>query len=118
MNSMNLTRLAYFAAIAWTFIMFIGCSWPTEKLPDEVITIGDKWMHIAIFAPFAVLWRFAGKSWQWTLIAGLLYGLLIEVWQGITPFNRSFDLVDAVADGLGALVGLGLAWIAGRFIKL
>ncbi|GAB3763168.1 hypothetical protein GCM10028817_42320 [Spirosoma pomorum] len=118
MSTMNLTRLAYYAAIGWTIIMFIGCSWPTEKLPDEVVSISDKGMHIAIFAPFAVLWRFAGKSWQWTLLAGLVFGLFIEIWQGITPFNRSFDLIDAVADGIGTAVGLGLAWLAGRFIKL
>ncbi len=83
-----------------------------------VLSWNDKLMHVAIFVPFSLLWRLSGRSLGWTLLAGLGYGILIEVIQGLFPgLHRSADVEDAVADFVGTVVGLALAWGLGRALN-
>jgi VanZ family protein len=114
---MNYSFLRYGAAILWTIIILIGCTIPGPKI-EPVVTLNDKFMHIAIFVGFAVLWVLAGRRPVWVLVAGLLYGILIEVIQGVLPINRSADVDDAVADFIGTLLGVGLALGLQKIIKL
>ena len=72
----------------------------------------DKWAHFAIFLGLAV-W-FAGlyqvRSY-WRIAIGLLaFGVLIEVCQRGVGY-RSAEWMDVVADAVGILAGLGLAWL-------
>lgn len=97
-------------AIAWTIIMLIGCLTPHKDLPGELITFNDKFMHVVIFAPFALLWILAGFRMSYVFVAGVLFGGLIEALQYALPINRTADWIDLAADGLGTLVGVGLAW--------
>lgn len=41
---------------------------------------------------------------------GLGYGLLVEVLQLVLPTNRSFELLDFIADGLGSAVAVLVLW--------
>ncbi|QJD81217.1 VanZ family protein [Spirosoma rhododendri] len=109
-------KLLLIAAIGWTIIMFIGCSWPGESVPES-LSNRDKLTHIAIFAAFGFLWRLAGQSTVKVLLAGILYGVLIEIWQGIMPINRSCDLADAVADTAGVCIGILLALPINRYLS-
>ena len=103
-------------AIIWTIIVFIGCSWPGSGMPD--MSHGrDKWMHLAGFAPFGLLWSLAGRRTLWVMAAGFIFGLLIEVYQGLMPIDRSFDLFDALADTVGTGLGIAAFWV-GQRLKL
>lgn len=113
---MNLKKLILLAAIAWTIIMFIGCSLPGEDVPES-ISNRDKLTHIAIFAAFGFLWRLTGQSAGKVLLTGILYGVLIEIWQAVMPINRSGDLADAVADTVGVCIGILLAIPIGRYLE-
>ncbi|MVM31030.1 VanZ family protein [Spirosoma sp. HMF4905] len=98
-------------AIIWTIIMLIGCLTPHADLPGELVEFNDKILHAVIFAPFAILWILAGFRLDYVLIAGILFGGLIEGLQYILPINRTADWIDLAADGLGTLIGVGLAWV-------
>jgi VanZ family protein len=113
---MNLTKLLYYAAISWTVAIFIGCSMPGDGLPYEVSN-RDKLIHISIFLIFGFLWRMLGYRVLVVLLAGAVYGFLIEVWQGVMPINRSYDLYDALADTVGTILGIGLAELVKRVIS-
>jgi VanZ family protein len=113
---MNQTKLLYYAAIGWTIAIFIGCSIPGDGLP-HAFTSRDKVMHIGIFLLFGFLWRQLGRTIWWVLMAGAAYGMLIEIWQGVMPINRSFDLYDALADTVGTLLGIGLAEVVSRVVR-
>lgn len=106
---MNPKRLIYYMALGWTFVILLGCSIPGDGLPPSIM-MTDKFIHITIFVLFGYLWRMAGYSVRWVLIAGVAYGLLTETWQGIMPLKRSFDLYDALADTTGTIIGLAVAW--------
>ena len=72
----------------------------------------DKWAHFMIFLGLAV-W-FAGlyrASSYWRVGIGLLaFGVLIEVCQRAVGY-RSAEWLDVVADGVGIVAGLALAWL-------
>lgn len=42
-------------------------------------------------------------SWWGTILAGIFFGLVIELLQKLMPYNRSFEWLDVLADALGAL---------------
>lgn len=113
---MTRNQLLYYAAVGWTIVLFIGCSLPGNGLPD--LSSGrDKWVHVEIFMLFGLLWRLNGRSVWWVLLAGTVYGILIELWQGIMPIGRSCDVYDAVADCVGVVMGIALAWVVTRLSK-
>ena len=96
-------------AIGWTIIMLIGCLAPHDQIPSDINTWNDKSLHILIFAPFTLLWMLTGVRVGYALVAGLLFGTLIEGLQYALPINRSADWKDVVADCIGAALGVGLA---------
>lgn len=73
----------------------------------------DKLAHFGAFAgmAFAAV-SFCHSPWRLALLAVLTTagGVLLEFAQGFVPY-RSFDLSDAIADGLGAGAGYVLALI-------
>ncbi len=109
-------QLVYAIALFWTITIFIGCSIPSNGLPD--ITGKDKLIHVAIFVPFGMLWRMLGRSWLWVLVVGTLYGILIEIWQGLMPIGREADVYDAIADTIGTILGIVVGWGVLKIIKL
>lgn len=113
---MNRVKLLYYAALSWTVAIFIGCSIPGDGLP-HAFTSRDKLLHVGIFLLFAYLWRRVGYGAWGVLLAAAGYGLLIEIWQGVMPINRSFDLYDVLADTVGAVLGIGLAWVAKKVVS-
>ena len=95
-----------YTAIFWTVMIFILCTIPSERLPPELPN--DKMSHFIAFAGFTFFWLFhASKHWLIILIS-VVYGIFIEFWQGNLPkhFHRSFDWYDALADGIGGIIGL------------
>lgn len=109
---MTYTTVIRCLAIGWTIVMLFGCLTPHADIPGPIITINDKVMHVAIFAPFATLWMLAGFRLNSVLIAGFMFGALIEALQYVLPINRSADWIDLFADCVGTVIGavLALAW--------
>ncbi|GAB3945600.1 hypothetical protein GCM10028805_14970 [Spirosoma harenae] len=110
--------LVRWLAIIWTIIMLIGCLTPHEEIPGELATWNDKVLHILIFAPFTLLWALTGFQVGRVLIAGILFGALIEVLQYILPINRSADWMDLAADSLGAVAGILIVWLLPKKLRL
>ena len=107
----NYKKQARLAAILWTLLIFIACLWPGKELPHSNIPLIDKWVHFIIFGGFSFLWlcAYPGINFKNLFIvfaAGCVLGYLVEVLQGTFPeLGRSMDMMDAVADGIGSLLG-------------
>lgn len=101
-----------YLAFTITLIIFLLCTMPSEQLPKG----NDKTAHFVFFAGWAFCWQFTFKNYSKTLILGILYGVLIEFWQGSLPvsFHRSFDWYDTLADGVGVIIGLAIYFIVQR----
>lgn len=114
---MNYLLVFRWLAIIWTIIMLVGCLTPHDHVPSLLMSWSDKLLHVAIFALFSVLWLWAGVSLVTVVVAGVFLGALIEVLQYLLPINRSADWEDLVADAVGAIVGVGLAWLIQKQFK-
>jgi len=104
-----------YLAFAITLAIFVLCTMPSEQLPKG----NDKTAHFVVFAGWAFCWQFAFKNHSKTLIFGIIYGILIEFWQGSLPasFHRAFDWYDSLADSIGVIIGLVMFYIANKILS-
>lgn len=90
---------------------------PTNEIPklfDTFIPI-DKLVHVFIFLVLTFLWLLYVNSvlndtkpilLLFILVASLFYGILIEVIQELYVSSRGAEVLDVIADLLGASLGL------------
>jgi len=106
-------KIAAFCFYTWAAIIFAACLLPGKDVPSLSIFQYDKLIHFAIFALLAFLFLLLFKN-PVLKKEGLIvffsctaYGYLVELLQGsgITE-GRSFDHYDALADAVGAALGL------------
>jgi VanZ family protein len=110
-------------AVGWLVFCTVLFCMPGNALPETRfidVPFFDKWVHIGLFAILNFLFlkayvpngRISLVAW---LLALVIYGTLIEfVQRYLIPF-RSFDLVDIVADTVGALLGLLLFKVLSKY---
>jgi VanZ family protein len=105
----------------WTWLPLLlyagGVTWlssqPSTELPAQTFAFEDKLVHMTIYALFGALAaRAALRSelgrWAFLLyLTCVAYGLFDEWYQQFTP-GRSSDLLDALADAIGAGAGFAL----------
>jgi VanZ family protein len=95
--------LIWFGVSSWLFFT------PSLKLPDDIVDLNDKIGHAAVFMLAVIFTKNVSRKliiWQIVLFF-VAYGFWVEVVQWSLPkhFHRGFDLLDAVADAVGAIVG-------------
>jgi hypothetical protein len=92
----------------WTFVILVACTWPGKSMPEAPIVGFDKIVHISMFLVWTTLWHGISPLKPAVLIiTGMLYGLGLEFYQQLLPFDRTFDWWDALADAVGVLMGYG-----------
>jgi len=109
----------YWPALAWSLIILLLVGLPGDVFP-EITTFWDwlspdKVVHLIIFGTlsFLILFgyrhQYSGNNKQklvWiAVIITILYGALTEILQYYIFIGRSGNLYDALADGIGALMG-------------
>ncbi|WP_379813707.1 VanZ family protein [Halorientalis brevis] len=78
----------------------------------------DKWLHAATYAAFVVLvvyalWTVTPRLLVVAVVVASAYGAGLEVVQSFLPL-RSFDLLDMLANVLGALLAGVVLWVLSR----
>lgn len=110
----------------WTLGLYWLLMFTMTHLPAEKVQIpqgSDKHLHLAGFLTLGVL--LTGRSWlhqplTWRRAAGLwtiaaLYAVVDELLQG--PVGRQPDVLDALADMLGAALGILAAATTTRLLE-
>ena len=122
---MKKNELRILPALSWVIFVTVLLCLPGSALPKESwfdkIWL-DKWIHVILFLIMVFLWcRYVSKSegkkiryFRQIAIYFFMYGIAMEFVQKYFIPNRSFDLKDILADGLGCSIGL---LISGRYIK-
>ncbi len=98
-------------ALSWTVLILVLLSVPGKSIPRVAIFEFDKFIHAGLFFVLTTLWlnALAAKSIAKALVVlGFIiaFSFVSEWYQGLLPFGRTADLFDAVADSVGALLGL------------
>ena len=115
-------RIALVLAVLWTIGIFVACLWPGKELPQSDIPFVDKWTHFILFGAFSFLWLCAfpwGRTatFIWVILISAALGWLVECLQGWLPaLGRSKDNIDAMADGVGGVLGAGVFRV-GRYFS-
>jgi VanZ family protein len=73
----------------------------------------DKYVHFAFYFVFVIVWflffiktKFDNKAKNIALISAILYGIVMEICQGVFTIARTPDVYDVIANTLGALTGI------------
>ncbi|RYU94293.1 VanZ family protein [Emticicia agri] len=115
-----------YSAFCMTAVIFLLFSMPTSGISKSMVSNGikvngylDKIAHFVAFAAWAFCWQFVFKNYIQTLIIGIIYGILLEVWQDKLPgkYRRTFSWYDGVADGLGVIMGLFMYYLVQLFLE-
>lgn len=101
-------RLGWLQTAALVFLCLI----PLTSLPGEDIPFSDKLYHALAYTQ--LMWWFAvalpRRAWWRVGLSLAMLGIGIEIAQAYVPF-RGPSVADAVADGLGVLLGAAAARI-------
>ena len=112
----------------WSIFILVLCGLPGSSFPRLAFLDWlrpDKIIHLFLFGieSFLLITAFDRQTlsnklrrkakFQGVLIA-ILYGILVEVLQSTIFIGRSGDYRDAIANAIGAFIGL---WIFNRFAK-
>ncbi|MFM2136086.1 MAG: putative integral rane protein [Bacteroidota bacterium] len=118
---MNLRGNHWIPPVVWALVVLLLCGIPGQHIPEMSFwrwLRWDKLTHLVLFGTlgFLVLRASrisAGKRlgeftvWTWVSLT-ILYGAIIEILQLTVFIDRSGDVRDAVANGLGAVLGLAV----------
>ena len=113
--------MRYTVAIVWAIIIAILHAIPGSDFPEFSFTALfqlDKLIHAFIFMIGVYLFAVALKEQQkmqffcYVVISFIIYGLLLEVLQGLVFVDRSTDFLDWLADIVGIFLGV---WIFKKF---
>jgi VanZ family protein len=107
----------------------LGSLIPPSEFPKPIAMFNDKMLHFGGY--FLMAFWFAGslerKRYFWVAVGLCILGAVIEVVQHLMGFGRDADWRDFVADALGVVLalvvawfGLGnwMAWVERRFVRV
>lgn len=90
----------------WTLCILVACTIPGKNIPSAPVIGFDKVVHAGLFGVWIVLWLLATRGNALICVAaGIAYGVALEFYQQLLPFDRTFDWWDALADAVGVLIG-------------
>ena len=119
----NLLRYAL-PALFWTILITVLCLMPGKDLPSVSIVNFDKFVHISFFGMHNLLylrWGVFGDGIKLSpikiTISTIIYGGLIEILQGTFYTDRHADLMDFIANSVGALIALYCIRFTPNFLK-
>ena len=97
----------------FTSSILIGTLIPGTSLSEYEVFSYDKLMHLLAFMAWTlgtgICWRAYNNRrapLKLLVVAPILFGIAIEVLQGILPTNRSPEWMDVVFDAIGTILGL------------
>ena len=102
------------AAVGWWAMSTTFLWMPPPKNPTWDWEWLDESVHLTLFFGIAALARAAGLSAPVVLTGCVLWAGVTELVQGQLPWPRTPQLGDAIADTIGALLGLGAVAVLAR----
>jgi VanZ family protein len=118
----------FIPAIIWTVIILVLTLMPSKDIPNDTflsrIPQFDKLVHAGLFCGFVVTWsfgyyynnydsRYFKRVFSFTILA-ICLGVCIEFVQlWWTAIHRDFEILDMVADAIGASIG---TWLSRKYL--
>jgi VanZ family protein len=110
--------LIYFLFTLTTLAILYLTLVPSERLGQYRLFQYDKIGHFMMFFSWTMIFGLLSISKNRSkarltpvFFAGALFGIAVEIAQGLMPFGRSIDLYDAIADILGTTTATLLLYL-------
>ena len=101
-----------FLAIAWTIFVIVASLVSFNSVPKVKVVGSDKVVHFLFYLMFVVFWSLTKKQSYFKIkysllivVIAIVFGIIIEILQGVLTKTRQADFYDVVANSLGAIVG-------------
>ena len=78
----------------------------TESTQVPSVSLNDKLIHAAMYLALAIAWLIPLKRSVWVLLGTTAFGGFMELMQHYCTTTRSGDLLDLLADFVGATIGI------------
>lgn len=101
---------AIFIAIFFTISITIGSLVKSDVIAIEIVSISDKTIHFIAYFFLMLSWLYVffkkksfSKNVKFILIGCIVFGIIIEILQGVTTTYRTLSFLDVAANTLGVL---------------
>ncbi len=114
------------AALVWTVFVTYLCLTDATNIPKVSwlhIQNKDKIVHFTFYFVFTFLWVNALKQYDkftpkkariYIFIVAFIFGIIIEICQGILGKGRSADVIDVLANTSGSALSILVLWLLER----
>jgi len=109
-------KLFLILSISWTLLLTVLSLFSVSKLPDVKLNTSDKVIHAFFYLILTIVWllyfyfnnKSPLKNSKIFIISSVffVYGIIIEVLQGVLPYKRSADIKDVLANAVGILIAI------------
>ena len=101
---------AIFIAIFFTISITIGSLVKSDVIALEIVSISDKTIHFIAYFFLMLSWLYVffkkksfSKNVKFIFIGCIVFGIIIEIIQGVTTTYRTLSFLDVAANTLGVL---------------
>jgi len=101
---------ALFIAIFFTISITIGSLVKSDVIAIEIVSISDKTIHFIAYFFLMLSWLYVffkkksfSKNVKFIFIGCIVFGIIIEILQGVTTTYRTLSFLDVAANTLGVL---------------
>lgn len=108
--------MRWIPAALYALLIVVLSSVPSQSFPPSELFGYDKILHLVEFFALGALVMWAWRRTWPTLFFCTVFAVLDEVHQSFTP-GRDASAWDALADGVGLALGVGLCWLLLRRLQ-
>ena len=106
-------RIARVITIILILIAIVGSLLPPQQMDQLTLNFSDKLIHFLYFIGLTLFWikttkEFSNKRLIKTALLVFLFGLVLEILQGILPIQRNMDILDMLANSAGIFLAIVL----------
>jgi VanZ family protein len=101
---------ALFIAIFFTISITIGSLVKSDVIAIEIVSISDKTIHFIAYFFLMLSWLYVffkkksfSKNVKFIFIGCIVFGIIIEILQGVTTTYRTLSFLDVAANTVGVL---------------
>ena len=101
---------AILIAIFFTISITIGSLVKSDVIAIEIVSISDKTIHFIAYFFLMLSWLYVffkkksfSKNVKFIFIGCIVFGIIIEILQGVTKTYRTLSFLDVAANTLGVL---------------
>mgnify|MGYP001566248087 FL=1 len=101
---------ALLIAIFFTISITIGSLVKSDVIAVEIVSISDKTIHFIAYFFLMLSWLYVffkkksfSKNVKFIFIGCIVFGIIIEILQGVTTTYRTLSFLDVAANTLGVL---------------